>query len=372
MTRFFSLLLAATLLVEFACSSPEQVPVVGQSASAEVVQQADPARCHFVGRVIDRKGEALVGLEVTGRVMLRVDERRWQGAGAETVAVGGAGEIEFTVPCGTALSLEFDGWTWAAEPDRLMVDEASSPVTVRLAPERMVLLRLESSPGRRVEGSFTRYASPGTPESTLPVPISGLLIEGVSLGRTSGVIHFPGAAPRPWAISRSHELAEVAPDRFEAVVEVGPEAPVWLTTPPLLLREIEGVWCTSPDRRGVACQRTRGGWLCGCGAEPVLTITSSLWGTALVRQVEDGQVLHLSALPESTKQCFTSEAAVQFQILPQRLATDPLVALQGSTSRGRGPSCFQLPKGERLDILIGENRSSFTVDGKERALPKSG
>lgn len=304
--------------------------------------------------------------------MLRVDERRWQGAGAETVVVGGGGEIEFTVPCGSALSLEFDGWTWAAEPDRLMVDEGSSPVTVRLAPERMVLLRLESSPGRRVEGSFTRYASPGIPGSTLGVPISGLLIEGVSMGKTSGLIHFPGASPRPWVISRSHELLEVAPDRFEAVVEVGPEAPVWLTTPPRVLREIEGVWCTSSTRRGAACQRTRGGWLCRCGAEPALAITSSLWSTALVRQVEDGQTLHLVALPESTKQCFTSEVDFGFQILPQSLAPDPLVAIPASTSRGGGPSCFQLPSRERLDILTDEGRKAFTVDGEERSLPIPG
>ncbi len=372
MTRFFPLILVATLLIQFACHSPEQVPVVGQSASEELVPQPEPARCHFEGRVVDRKGEAFVGLEVTGRVMLRVDERRWKGAGSETVAVGDAGEIKFTVPCGSALSLEFDGWTWAAEPDRLMVDEASSLVTVRLAPERMVLLRLESSPGRRVEGSFTRHASPGTPESTLPVPISGLLIEGVSLGRTSGVIHFPGAAPRPWAISRSHELAEVAPDRFEAVVEVGSEAPVWLTTPASLLPEIEGVWCTSPAGRGSACQRTRGAWLCRCGAEPALTITSSLWATALVRQVEDGQGLHLASLPESTEQCFTSEADVQFQILPQRLAADPLVAIPGNTSSGKGRSCFGLPRGERLDVLTGQGRKSFTVDGQEQPLPIPG
>lgn len=372
MTRLFSLILVAALLLQSACHSPEQVPGVGSSSSVGANLQSSPSRCHFVGHVVDRRGEALVGVEVTGRVMLRVDERRWKGAGTETVAVGVDGQINFTVPCGSALSLEFDGWTWSAEPDRLMVDEASSRVTVQLAPERLALLTLQSSPGHRVEGSFTRHASPGIPESTLPVPTSGLVIEGVSWGSVSGVIHFPGDAPRPWTISRSHELAEVAPDRFEAVVEVGPEAPVWLTTTPRLLREIEGVWCTLPTRRGAACQRTRGAWLCRCGSDPALTITSSLWGTALVRRVEDGQVLHLGSLPESTEQCFTNEGGVQFQILPQRLASDPLVALPGSTSAGSVRSCFQLPKGELLDVLTDHGRKSFKVDGQERALPTAG
>jgi len=104
----------------------------------------------------------------------------------------------------------------------------------------------------------------------------------------------------------------------------------------------------------------------------VLTITSSLWETALVRPVEDSQTLHLGALPESTRQCFTSEVDVSFQILPQKLAADPLVAIPGSISRAGGASCFQLPEGEQLEVMIDGARGSFKVDGAEQALPISG
>ena len=55
-----------------------------------------------------------------------------------------------------------------AELNRLrMVEQGMAPMTLHLIPERKVLLRLESSPGRRIEGTFARRASPGLAAASL-------------------------------------------------------------------------------------------------------------------------------------------------------------------------------------------------------------
>jgi len=362
------------VLLAAACGSEDrgtgvEVPSEGNSVSSDDIPSPEVAMCRLVATALTQEGKPLSGLRITGRSMQRVEERRWRGNDEKTIEAGPNGEFEFSALCGSALSLDFDGWSWPREPDRLMVDKGTEPISIHLVPERMVLLRLESSPGKRMVGSFTRPASPGAPAATLEVPISGLQIEGIAWGRLAGELNADGAAPRPWILSRSHALHEVAPDRFEAVVEMGPEAPLWLTTPSSVLRQIEGVWCVFSTGQRKACKRVRGAWLCHCGEERTLALTSTLWDTALLRTVDNGQSLHLLELPESVKQCFTATEDTDFRILPEGLPADPLVAIRGSVSASGTGSCYSLPRGETLDILTERGRWPFVADGQKRDLP---
>jgi hypothetical protein len=150
---------------------------------------------------------------------------------------------------------------------------------------------------------------------------------------------------------------------------MGPEAPLWLTTPSSVLRQIEGAWCVFSAGQRKACKRVSGAWLCHCGEERALALTSTLWDTALLRTVDNGQSLHLLELPESVKQCFTATEDTDFQILPEGLPADPLVAIRGSVSASGTGSCYSLPRGETLDILTERGRWPFVADGQKRDLP---
>jgi len=360
--RLSSSFLLVLLVFASACPASEQAPPI-ESKTPEPVPL-----CRFIGSAQGKRGVPLVGLKVTGRPMKRVDERRWRGGVEETRELSEEGRFEIEVECGSALALDFDGWSWPSEPDILQVEPGMAPVTLRLVPLRKVLLRLESSPGRRIEGSFTRRAGPGGTAKRLPVPISGLQVEGISWGQTEGELQAEGVPSRPWALSRSHELHEVAPDRFEAVVQMGPEAPVWITSSPSVLHQIQGVWCVSEAGRGAACKRIRDAWLCSCGAAPSMALTSSLWSAAILRSVENGQSLHLPELPEAIQQCFTSSKELDFQVLPPGLSVDPLVVARGSVSVSEGRSCHSLPLGEQLEVLSGAGRRGFLVDGQDFSL----
>jgi hypothetical protein len=374
MKRLFLIASLCFVLLAPACRSEDrgtgaEVRSEGSSLSREAAPSPGVPICQLLATALTQEGKPLSGLRITGRSMQRVDERRWRGADEKTIEAGPAGEFEFSAVCGSALSLDFDGWNWPREPDRLMVEEGIGPIAIHLVPERMALLRLESSPGKRTVGSFSRLASPGVPAATLQVPTSGLQIEGIPWGRLAGELNAEGEAPRPWILSRSHGLHEVAPDRFEAVIEMGPEAPLWFTTPSSVLRQIEGVWCVASAGQRKACKRVRGAWLCHCGEGRALALTSTLWDTALLRTVDNGQSLHMLELPEAVKQCFTVSADTDFQIVAEGLPADPLVAIPGIVSASGAGSCYSLPRGETLDILTERGRRSFLADGQKRVLP---
>jgi hypothetical protein len=365
MTPHRSQLCLLLIILVSACASGGPV----EAPESPPVATAEPT-CPFVGFALNEQDVPLSGLRVTCRATKRVDERRWQGSGEETQQAGPDGRFECKVDCGSSLGLDFDGWTWPIEPDHLMVEQGMAPMTLHLIPDRKVLLRLESSPGRRIEGTFARRASPGLPAATLPVPVSGLQIDGVSWGRVEGDLMVEGAAPRPWVLARSHELAEVAPNRFEAVVEMGPEAPVWLVTPPSVLRQIQGVWCVSDVGRGGPCKRQRGAWLCSCKGAPALVLTSDLWSAAMLLRVEGAQVA-LSELPAATQQCFSSSSPTTYQVLPPGLSVDPLVAVDIALSESQPKICLELPAGENFELTGPTGSHSFVVGGGDISLPWS-
>ena len=341
----------------------------GDESRGPAIEESSPTpsqTCGFEGVALTELGQAIVGLQVTGRSKVRVDERRWKGATEETTKASEDGSFSFSVPCGSSLSLDFLEWSWPIEPDHLIVKPGMKPMAINLVPERMVMLRLESAPGHRIEGQISRFAAPGIEAATLPVPVGGIQLDAVSWGRVEGEIHAEGYPSRTWKLSRSHELSEVAPDRFEAVMVMGPTAPVWLEVPPDVLRQVQGAWCVSLEGRGGACKRMRSGWFCDCAGATALAVTSGLWGTALVREVVEGNV-QLPQLPKGIEECFSGSPRGTYHVSPPGLQVDPLVAVEIKVTDDR--ACTVLPEGEPLVVHRSDWSGSFVVRGGERRLP---
>jgi len=363
------LLFLALVVFTLGCGLGEP-PLVdsGGEESAAVSPSGEPtkASCLFRAVVETEDGRPLQGLVVIGRASERVDERRWRGVAEAEATAAEDGSFSLQVPCGSSLALDFGDWNWPVEPARLVVDEGLSAQLIQLVPERLVMMRLESSPGRRIEGLFRRSAAPGVEAASLPIPPTGLQLEAVSWAGIEGTIEASGVPPFAWSLHRSHEFHEVAPDRFEVVMQVGPAAPRWLEVEATLLREIQGAWCLVGQHRESACKRVRGAWLCDCpNAESVL-LTSDRWATGFVQEFPEGGLM-IATLPEPVEQCFTGGAAGGYQVAPLGLSSDALAAVTLHRTK-TGKTCAALPHGSSLQVTGASTTKTFVAGDGEVVL----
>ena len=337
-------------------------------APSPVTERVVPGpRCLFSADVRTESGQALAGLSVSVTTMKPVDERRWRGGAPVDFRVSQAGELEVELDCGDALSLDFGEWSWPVEPGRLIVGPDFGQQKIVLVPERMAMLRLEAEPGKSIQGVLHRRAAPGIEAAALKIPVSGLQLDAVSWGGLEGRIVAEGFEERDWILSRSHDLVEVAPDRFEAVVEMGPSAPVWVQGPDAVYKRITSVSCAGTEPTAGRCQRKLGGWLCRCGAGSELLIVAEDWDAAALRRPSGGYV-NLDALPDVTRQCFElppealSSAEAVFTVRPEGVAVDALSSSILEVSSA-GQRCVDLPVGEPFVASLG-GRSWAFVSGE--------
>ncbi|MEE2827785.1 MAG: hypothetical protein VX498_01240, partial [Myxococcota bacterium] len=239
----FACIFGGLLLV--ACSAEEP-----RTAPPAPAPEADQPLCSFSGIALSEHKEPLAGLEITGRAMVRTGERSWKGIGESSLRSDAEGRFELELPCGSELALSFEAWSWQLEPDHLVVEPGAEPLPIYLLPEREVLLQLRNASGRLVEGSFLRTGS----AEPVAVPRSGLLIEGLTWGKVSGLLSANGLPDRSWKLNRSDELHEPAPDKFEAIVILGEKLPVWVAFEARDHRRVAGVWCVENGARGAACK----------------------------------------------------------------------------------------------------------------------
>ena len=171
------------------------------------------------------------------------------------------------------------------------------------------------------------------------------MLEGIPYGRVAGTIEARGRAPRTWRLSRSDTLHEIGPMVFEATVEMGDGAPLWVELPARELREVLGAWCVQDGARAERCKLRDGGYQCPCGEQRV-AVAADRWDVGIAREVA-GRDLELEALPEAVEQCLTVSGADQVRVHPADVDD---VALLGK----RGPGdrfCLRLPLGEPVIVL---------------------
>lgn len=337
------------------------------AASADVDSVSAGPRCVFAADVRTESGQSLADLSVSVTTMKPVAERRWRGGAPVDYRVAQDGELQVELDCGDSLSLDFGEWTWPVEPGRLIVGPDFGRANIVLVPERMAMLRLQGEPGEPLEGVLHRPAAPGIEAASLKIPVSGLQLDAVSWGGFEGRIEAKGFDGRDWILSRSHDLVEVAPDRYEAVVEMGPSAPVWVQGPDSVYKRITSVSCAGGESTTERCQRKLGGWLCRCGVRSELLVISEGWDAAMLRRPSAGYV-NLDVLPDATRQCFEipsealNSAGAVFTVSPEGVVVDALSSsiLEASSA---GQRCVDLPRGEPFVASLGAWSAAF-VSGK--------
>ena len=311
---------------------------------------------------MSERKEPLADLEITGRSMVRTGERTWKGVGEATVRSDAEGGFDFEVLCGSDLALSFEDWSWQLEPDHLLVEPGAEPMPIYLLPEREVLLHLRNPAGVLVEGSFLRSGS----TEPLPVPRSGLLVEGLSWGKVSGILSAEGLPDRAWKLNRSDELHEPAPDKFEAIVMLGEELPVWVSFEARDHRRVAGVWCVESDARGEVCKLNHGAWYCPCVGVSAVVIGSDRWDGTILRPTS-GSELQVGALPQPLRQCFSFSGSGRLSVRPPGVRGDALTAvtvpLPDRSAGGSRRGCVNLAAGESLEAVAGEIRVLFVTTG---------
>lgn len=362
MLKLSSFCLLSGLFLLAACGADQQAEAPEPPAS----EGEEGPLCRFVGFALNEASEPLAGLSVRGRGMVRVDERRWQGATEETLEVAADGRFEFEVPCGCDLSLSFQDWSWPVEPGHLFIEPGMEPRTIYLVPEREAMLRLVSTPGSRLEGQLTR----GDGRGTLKIPTSGLQIDGISWGRSEGILSAEGFPDREWRLNRSDELHEVAPDRFEAVVEMGPTAPFWVGFDKVDHRKIEGVWCVAGGKRAAACKLQRGAWACRCEGGRQAAIAAGHWDSVILREAS-GHDLLLPPLPAAVRQCFDVDSSVSARVGAVGLEADSIVSVPvpRSAAGSEDQPCLDLPAGETFELQSAALRFPFVAGEREVRVP---
>jgi hypothetical protein len=342
-STLLALALFALPALLLACSSGDPVRPGGHSPE-EVEEETPPLPvCVINGTVTSEDGTPMGGIPVEGTASERTSETSWKGIAFEKTVTKENGRFGMvTLPCGTRISLEFDGWVWPVHPDLLKAEKEMPELEVRLVPARQVKLNVAGADGVTVKGTFVRAGQ----EEALPIPLSGLLVEGISYGRVAGTVSAPGLGERVWRLNRSDELHEVGPGHFEAIVHLGPEAPLWVVVPGVQGTELSGIWCVADGVRAADCKLRDGGWHCPCGTGDLVGIAAKRWDVGIVRQVERKD-LEIVDLPEPIEQCITVARADQVIIHPEGVEDTLLLG-------ARGPAdglCMALPKGEKLLVV---------------------
>lgn len=319
------------------CSSPSE-PVAPVEPAPEPAVAAD---CAVSGVVKSSAGVVLSGRAVSLQASEARDERRWTAVYSTTATTDADGRFSANAPCGTRIQLRFEGWNWGNEPTQVLAEPSAPPLDVVLFSERKVRLLLTDIAGAPLVGTLERVG--GAPQV---VPVEGLALDGVGYGQVAGTVAADGVPPRVWRLNRSDQLNEVEPQHFVATLRLGPEAPLWVHVPEP--RDVSGVWCIEDGRRGATCKLRESSWFCECGAADRVGVATKLWEVGLVRDVP-AKDLQIEAWPEVVEQCI---AAGDGTATLRPAGVDDRLLL--GTSGPAGRLCVDLPKGEKLEVVVGD------------------